>query len=496
MTNKLNVSKELERIIQEIQTKSIEVGLDFFTTIFELVDYKRLHEVAAYGGLPTRYPHWRWGMEFEKLIKTYEYGLTTIYEMVINNDPCYSYLLDSNNLTTQKTVIAHVYAHSDFFKNNIWFSKTNRKMLDQSANNATIVREIIEQVNYPEVESFIDTCLSLENLLDPSELITYHEKNDKPKEIETKNTQKRPKIKSKKYMENFINIKKTNDNQSSSKKKIKSSKKKEFNEERDVLKFLCNNAPLSSWQVKILEIIRNESYYYLPQKQTKILNEGWATYWHSKMMTELYPLDPSEIIDYCNQYASIVEESNNQINPYRLGSELLRHIERRWNSGKFGIEFLNSDNSKTTNNWKTEQDKGRKKIFEVRKIHNDLTFIDNFFDEEFCHETKMFLYDYNPKSKSYVISSRDFKKIKSYILQSLTNCGCPVIKVIDNNFNNKGELLLKHFSDGQNLHQDKSLETLKRLFSIWQRPIHLETLVDRTIKRLTFNGSETTVNKI
>ena len=109
-------------------------------------------------------------MEFEKLIKNYEYGLATIYEMVINNDPCYAYLLDSNDLATQKTVVAHVYGHSDFFKNNIWFSGTNRKMLDQMANNAQIIRSIIEQEGQTEVENFIDNCLSLENLLDSSKL--------------------------------------------------------------------------------------------------------------------------------------------------------------------------------------------------------------------------------------------------------------------------------------------------------------------------------------
>ncbi len=161
-----NLTPELSEIAHAIEKKSREAGMDFFTTVFEMIDYKQLNEVAAYGGFPTRYPHWRWGMEYERLSKSYTYGLSIIYEMVINNDPTYAYLLRANSLVSQKTVIAHVYAHADFFKNNYWFSRTNRRMLDQMANHATIVRKIIDEIGYDEVERFIDVCLSLEKLID------------------------------------------------------------------------------------------------------------------------------------------------------------------------------------------------------------------------------------------------------------------------------------------------------------------------------------------
>src|SRR5918995_1429136 len=115
-------------------------GLDFYPTIFELVDCDQLNEVAAYGGFPTRYPHWRFGMEYEQLSKGYSYGLQKIYELVINNDPCYAYLLRSNALTDQKLVMAHVYGHCDFFKNNAWFARTNRKMMDEMANHGNRIR--------------------------------------------------------------------------------------------------------------------------------------------------------------------------------------------------------------------------------------------------------------------------------------------------------------------------------------------------------------------
>src|SRR5690606_7618017 len=145
---------ELVDIKDELEEKAREAGLDCFETIFEMIDYNQLAEIAAYGGFPTRYPHWRYGMEYEQISKSYTYGLSIIYEMVINNDPCYAYLLRANNLVFQKTVIAHVYGHCDFFKNNYWFSKTNRKMLNQMANHAAIVKRLIDDIGHDEVEDF------------------------------------------------------------------------------------------------------------------------------------------------------------------------------------------------------------------------------------------------------------------------------------------------------------------------------------------------------
>src|SRR6201991_945335 len=133
----------LAAIQERIEGFARDYGLDFYPTIFELIDADQLNAVAAYGGFPNRYPHWRFGMEYEQLSKGYEYGLSKIYEMVINNNPSYAYLLESNMDADQKLVMAHVYGHVDFFKNNFSFQHTNRKMMDEMANHATRVRRII-----------------------------------------------------------------------------------------------------------------------------------------------------------------------------------------------------------------------------------------------------------------------------------------------------------------------------------------------------------------
>src|SRR4026207_1107697 len=160
------LTPEMEQIQAQMEEHARSYGLDFFPTIFEVVDADQLNAVAAYGGFPTRYPHWRFGMEYEQLHKSYSYGLSKIYELVINNDPCYAYLMGSNETVDQKLVMAHVYGHCDFFKNNYWFSKTSRKMMDEMANHGNRVRRYMDEVGVEEVEEFIDACLSLEDQID------------------------------------------------------------------------------------------------------------------------------------------------------------------------------------------------------------------------------------------------------------------------------------------------------------------------------------------
>ena len=135
---------ELARAQEFIEKIADDYGLTFFQVVFEMVDYVQMNALAAYGGFPTRYPHYRFGMEYNQLSKSYEYGLHKIYEMVINNDPTYAYLLEGNTMLDQKLVMAHVYGHADFFLNNMYFAHTNRKMIDEMANHATRIRRYQE----------------------------------------------------------------------------------------------------------------------------------------------------------------------------------------------------------------------------------------------------------------------------------------------------------------------------------------------------------------
>lgn len=479
---------ELEKSRLEIKKIAENYGLDFFETIFELVSYDQMSQIAACGGFPVRYPHWRFGMEYESLSKSYEYGLSKIYELVINTDPCYAYLMEGNMIVDQKLVMAHVFGHCDFFKNNQWFSPTNRKMMDAMANHATRVRRYMDRHGIDVVESFIDKCLSLENLID-----TYgpYKKAIDEKMTRSDNQDGLHLLKSDdSYMDRYINppefveeqLKKQRDRREASKK---------FPEKpvRDVLKFLIQYAPLNSWQQDILSIVRDEAYYFAPQAMTKIMNEGWASYWHSTMMTQKIVSD-AELIDYADHHSGVVSMSPNRFNPYAVGIQLFKDIEDRWNTGRFGKDWQECDNYEDRKNWNKKLGLGRQKIFEVRRNYNDVTFIDEFLTEEFCIENKMFVYKFNKATNRYEVDTRDFPAIKKQLLFQLTNWGQPIIEVADGNFENRGELLLQHAYEGIDLQLDYMTETLKNTHGLWGRPVNLVTIMENEQKLFRYDGNE------
>ena len=142
--------------------------------------------------------------------------------------------------------------------------------------------------------------------------------------------------------------------------------------------------------------------------------------------------------------------------------------------------------------WDTHAGLGRQKIFEVRRVHNDISFIDHYLTREFCLEQKLFVFDYNKFTKRYEISDRDFAEVKRRLLASLTNFGQPIISVVHANYKNRGELLLQHHHEGNDLKLDYAGDTLHNLYRLWSRPVHIETRVDDDDCLLSFDGSEIT----
>src|SRR5262245_11638488 len=261
---------------EKIEKIARKHGLDFFPVVFEMLSYDQMNEVAAYGGFPNRYPHWRFGMEYERLSKSYEYGLSKIYEMVINNNPSFAYLLEGNSLTDQKLVMCHVFGHVDFFKNNFTFRATdldavdpvtdpvrqrgdgydpNRKWVDKMANHGAAIRRIVDSYGIHKVEEFVDVCLSLENLIDPWSRFVVRRRpevgeEDQPTEVEV------PRLRAKEYLDDFINPQEYIDEQKKKLEDEREKKKGKFpsHREQDILQFLIENAPLERWERAILSI--------------------------------------------------------------------------------------------------------------------------------------------------------------------------------------------------------------------------------------------------
>jgi stage V sporulation protein R len=464
-----------------------DFGLDFFEVRYEFLDYRTLNQVAAYDGFPTRYPHWRFGMEYERLSKSYAYGLHRIYEMVINTNPCYAYLLASNQRVDQKLVMAHVCGHSDFFKNNLWFTHTNRKMLDEMANHAARIRRHVERHGLEKVEDFLDTCLSLDNLIDIHAAGIRRRPAPALEPDEPETVRKLP---AKGYMDSFINPPEFLAEQQ---RKLDDAEqqRQRFPEEpeRDGLLFLLEHAPLAHWQHDVLDIVREEAYYFAPQRQTKIMNEGWAVFAHTHLMTDK-AMTPDELIDYAEHHSGVVAAQSGRLNPYKLGFELFRDVEDRWNRGAFGPEYEACTDRRARREWDKKPGLGREKVFEVRRVYNDIGFIDEFLTEDFAREQKLFTFAYNDETEAYEIASRKFQDIKRGLLFQLTNFGQPVIEVMDGNYENRGELYLVHRHEGVDLDVPFAEATLQNLYKVWDRPVHVETAVEDEGRVLFSHGPE------
>jgi stage V sporulation protein R len=393
-------------------------GLDFFEVVFELLDAVDVNGIAAYGGFPVRYPSWRHGMEFERLDKGYSWGLSKIYELVINNDPVVAYLVRSNSDLEQKLVMAHVFGHADFFKHNSWFAATDRRMLDHMGSHSTRVRRYIDAYGLETVERYLDQVLSLENLIDP-------------------------------YLPLRARMQEGGDGVAGLTDGPAPEPLVGGRGTYDVLGFLLTDARaldrLEDWQVDVLRIVRAEAYYFQPQRMTKIMNEGWASFWHSRMLTGGL-LDASEIVDFADCHSSATMSTPGRMNPYKLGIELFRHAEA---SGR--------------------------DIFRLRRIHNDATFIDEMIDEDFVERQLMFVYGKNSRSGRTEVTDRDWRKVKERLLLDLSWGGMPQIELCAVDTDGEGELLLEHRHDGRDLQLAQAEETLRRLAAVWRGPVHLRT---------------------
>ena len=360
-------------------------------------------------------------------------------------------------------------------------------MMDDMANHATRIRRYIDRQGYDVVEKFIDSCLSLENLIDRHSILNGPSRftEAKPRELNDNFLFRVDKS----YMKDYINPPSY----------VAAEKKKQFEKlqqnvrfpvepVRDVLSFLIHYAPLEDWQQDILTIVRDESYYFAPQGMTKTLNEGWASYWHSYMMTR-HILNDSEIIDFADHHSGTTFMQRGGYNPYKVGIELFRDIEERWNKGRFGRDWDQCDDVRERKNWNKKTGLGKDKIFEIRKIYNDVTFIDEFLTEDFCIRNKMFVYKLNKETNKFEVDTKDFKAIKSQLLFQMTNFGQPIIKIEDANFENRGELLLQHVHEGLDLQPNYMDATMKNIFTLWKRPVNLVTLMDNEPQLFRFDGN-------
>lgn len=457
-------------------------GLDFYPTVVEFLTYDEISEIASYGGFPVRYNHWKFGMEYEELSRGYEYGMHRISEMVINTNPCYIYCLDSNTLVDNIDVIAHALGHNDFFKNNVFFRKTDTSMMNKMANHSQRIRKYMARWGQEKVTEFIDHCLRLDTLIDTSkawrhkkkinEIVIQDERNYRyPNQIKSTNN----------YMHEWVN------NDEYREKERKRIEKEDAADQldifggsdKDIFGYLKDHAPLQLWQQDIISMLYEEAMYFAPQRQTKMINEGWASYVDFNIMCRQGLVAAGQksvdagIIEYAHHKMLVLGGKYSQ-NPYKTGFELLMDIEDRWNKGRFGREYEDCRDLNAKENWNLKLGLGKEKVFEVREFYNDMTLIAEFFTQEFCDKNEYYEWKKMPDG-TYQIANRDFTTIKKNLLQRYSNGGLPDIRLEDPNHLGKGWFFLQHHADGRQLYDSYAKETLCSIWKLWQNPVVLAT---------------------
>jgi len=477
---------DIERLRDAIDCaweEALKFGLDPFPTHFELVPATIMYEFASYG-LPGRFSHWTHGKAYYRQKMQYDFGLSKIYEMVINTNPSYAFLMDMNDLLQNTFVAAHVFGHTDFFKNNAYFQHTSRRMIDKVSIHAERVAKYEFDHGKAEVERFLDAALSIQEHVDYNLLLR---ENEPPRKDEEKQKSKEA---TSEYDDLWGLEKKAK--KAEEERDRYPGKPPKFPEkpEKDILLFLLRHAPhLQPWQRDILEIVRFEQLYFVPQMQTKTINEGWASIWHSRIMRQLGDrgvISDSETIEFAQLHSSVLSPSRTSLNPYYLGFNMLEDVEQRW------------DNPTTE-----EQERlgrkpgmGRQKIFEVRELENDVSFLRNYLTEDLIKDLDLYLY--KKEGDEWVIVEKNWQKVRDGIAASMTNFGYPYLVIENGDYRGNRELYIKHLFEGQELDLVYGEKTLQHVYLLWGRPVHLETIYEGKRILLTYDGernSKSTLEK-
>lgn len=456
--------KALEYAISEITEIATGFGLDFYPMRYEICPAEIIYTFGAYG-MPTRFSHWSFGKQFHKMKLHYDLGLSKIYELVINSNPCYAFLLDSNSLIQNKLIVAHVLAHCDFFKNNVRFQNTKRDMVESMAATAERIHQYEIQYGKREVETFLDAILSIDEHIDPSlmrpKLAWSIEDEDEEDDVV-------------RAVSPYDDLWKLDDK---GKKEEKPKRKKKFppRPEKDLLLFIeSHSRELEDWQRDILTMMREEMLYFWPQLETKIMNEGWASYWHQRILREMN-LTSGEAIEFAKLNAGVVQPSKTGINPYYLGLKILEDIEERYNNPTEEMKRRG-----------VEPGSGREKMFEVREVESDISFLRNYLTKDLVMREDMYLFQ--KQGRDYKVVDKQWEHVRDQLVNMRVNGGFPYITVNDGDYLKNGELYLKHWFEGVELDVKYLEKVLPYVHQLWGRPVHMETTIEERAMLFSYDG--------
>jgi stage V sporulation protein R len=415
--------KDLEKWDEKICDIAKKHNLDWYPITYETCDYYEMLGNMAYHGMPTHYGHWSFGKSFEIQHSQYQHGVTGLpYELIINSDPCISYLMRENPLYLQILIMAHCVGHSDFFKNNRTFKFTRADTVVPRMRNAKKrIQKYVEDpwIGIEKVEKVIDAC----------QAITYQIPR---------------------YPQDIESLKEVYD-EHAKKEKIRDLEVPPY-KEYDILGFILDYAPnLPDWKKDIISIIRDEAFYFMPQIRTKTMNEGWACFWHYKIVHELN-MPQKYHIPFLKSHNQVVRPHIGRINPYHLGFHLFNKIEERH---------------------------GLKECFIAREVHHDESFIRQYLTQEDCEELNLFSFSQNEGKDLIVddVSDDDgWKTVKNNLVMQTGANSIPVIYV--ESIEKDGSLILHHEHDGRDLQIKYAEHVLEHCKHLWETDVQLITMLD------------------
>ena len=468
----------IEAYHEEIERIAADFELDTYPNQIELITAEQMLDAYASVGMPIGYSHWSFGKHFIRNEQQYRRGAMGLaYEIVINSNPCIAYLMEENTMMMQALVIAHAsFGHNSFFKGNYLFRAWTdaEAIIDYLVFAKRYIAECEERYGIDEVENILDSCHALQN----------HgvDRYKRPNPVSMREEQERLKEREA-YLQSQVN-----DlwNKTVPKKKARKQEEKQANfpeePQENILYFIEKNAPLlEPWQREVVRIVRKIGQYFYPQRQTQVMNEGWACFWHYHIMNELYDrgkVTDGFMLEFIQSHTNVVaqpefdSEYYNGINPYALGFAMMMDIKRICvdpdeEDRKWFPDIAGSD-------WQQTMD------FAMRNF-KDESFISQFLSPRLIREFKMFsILDDEAQSELEVTSIHNDAGYR-HIRQALSNqynlsMNEPNIQVYNVDVRGDRSLTLRHVPHNSVPLAETREEVLKHLHRLWGFGVKLETL--------------------
>ena len=431
-----------------------QLGLDYHPVDFELVPTTFMMEVAVYG-LPVRMPHWSFGVRYIHQLIRRGMGHSRIFEVMFPGDPCHAYLVSTNTLAENTLVTAHVLGHADFARNNQLFARFEQMagthIVEHAAAQAHRIEEAVTEFGQERVEAVLDAALALEPHVD---INTELHRSSYPTELKTpeQTTAEDP------FRERFKDLPGEKGAPEASKEPHRAPIPPA--PEYDLLWFIAHYAPeLEDWERDVFLAVREESFYFYPVFACHIMNEGWASYWHARLLREADFLPENLYLDAVKAHSDVVrpfaaeQQTALAVNPYHLGFSMWEHLVE-----KQGIE----------------------RARQICREEDDFGFIRNYLDRELAEKLGLFVFEAREDGE-VKITGRDIEAVREAILAPKFNYGAPRIAVSELRHDGTLVLVHDHHDDGRGLHLGRAARVLDYLHRVWRRPLVLHTVDARGV---------------